>query len=268
MSAGRAIALLVLAMIAGAALFADQLRRVPYAEQYRDNIEEPPSRSFPLGTDALGRDRLARLLHGTRTSILLAPGAAAIAVGLAVIAGVIAGIAGRRSKVVFEGGTDLFLSLPWLFVLIAVRASLPLDTPPVKTALVTFASLALLGWAAPARVVRNAVASLSRQDFVLQAQALGAGGARLWFLHALPNLRTLALAQFLVSLPVFIVAEANLGLLGLGLSEPVPSLGGLLRELESAHAILERPWLLAPAGVLVAVVGSIHVLTAQRSVQS
>jgi ABC-type dipeptide/oligopeptide/nickel transport system permease subunit len=80
----------------------------------------------------------------------------------------------------------------------------------------------------------------------------------LFWRHLAPNLRPILLAQFLVSVPVFILSEANLGLLGLGVSEPLPSWGAMLRELENYTAVLRNPWMLAPAILLIAVVGSLQ----------
>ena len=78
--------------------------------------------------------------------------------------------------------------------------------------------------------------------------------------HLLPNLRPMLAAQFWLSIPVFILSEANLGLLGLGISEPLPSWGALLRELENYTAVLQNPWMLAPAVLLVAVVSCLQLL--------
>jgi ABC-type dipeptide/oligopeptide/nickel transport system permease subunit len=82
----------------------------------------------------------------------------------------------------------------------------------------------------------------------------------LFFRHLLPNLRPILLAQFWVSVPVFIVSEANLGLLGLGVSEPMPSWGAMLRELENYTAVLHNPWMLAPAILLIVVVSSLQLV--------
>jgi peptide/nickel transport system permease protein len=96
-------------------------------------------------------------------------------------------------------------------------------------------------------------------DYLLQARASGISGARLFWRHLLPNLRPILLAQFWISVPVFILSEANLGLLGLGVSEPLPSWGALLRELENYTAVLQNPWMLAPVALLVIVVGCLQV---------
>jgi len=101
---------------------------------------------------------------------------------------------------------------------------------------------------------------LINSDFLLQARASGVSGARLFWRHLMPNLRPILLAQFWVSVPVFILSEANLGLLGLGVSEPLPSWGAMLRELENYAAVLQNPWMLAPAVLLVLSVSCLQML--------
>ena len=157
-------------------------------------------------------------------------------------------------------GVDLFLSLPWLFLLLAVRALLPLNTSPIASVGITFLLLGCLGWAAPARIIRAGTRTLANSDYLVQASASGVGRARLFWRHLLPNLRPILLAQFWISIPLFILSEANLGLLGLGVSEPLPSWGSMLRELENYTAIQQNPWMLAPIVLLVAVVSCLQLL--------
>lgn len=249
----------VLAIVALAALAAGLLAP-SYSQQFRDSISAPPSSRFPLGTDDLGRDRLARLLYGTRVSVLLAPAAALLSTLLAGLIGGTAGYLGGRWERIVTASIDLFLSLPWLFLLLAIRALLPLNTSPVASVTITFLLLGCLGWASPARIIRAGTRSLANSDFLLQARAAGTPSARLIWRHLLPNLRPMLAAQFWLSIPVFILSEANLGLLGLGISEPLPSWGALLRELENYSAVLQNPWMLAPAVLLVAVVSCLQLL--------
>lgn len=249
----RRAAAIVLLLLAGAALFADLLAPAPFDVQYRDFSNAAPSRQFPLGTDELGRDRLSRLLHGARISLVMAPAAALGATLLAALIGIGAGLAGGWMEKTIMLAADLFLSLPWMFLLLSMRAVLPLNTSPIVSLAITFALLSLLGWAGPSRVVRAAVKAVANSGYMLQARASGVGHARLIFFHILPNLKAVMRAQFWISMPVFILAEANLSLLGLGVSEPLPSLGTLLRDLENYSAIGARPWMLAPAGFLLAV---------------
>jgi ABC-type dipeptide/oligopeptide/nickel transport system permease subunit len=162
---------------------------------------------------------------------------------------------------------DLCLSLPWFFLLLAARALLPLNTPAGTAALVTFGLLGVLGWAGPSRVMVAAIGQYLRSDFVLLARASGCGHVRLALVHLAPNLMPLVAAQFMIATPSYLLAEANLGLLGLGVPEPMPSWGSLLRELESVSAIAASPSALAPAILLIFVVGCFHrLVSADRSV--
>jgi ABC-type dipeptide/oligopeptide/nickel transport system permease subunit len=108
------------------------------------------------------------------------------------------------------------------------------------------------------RVIRAVTLGLRTSPEITHARAYGCGTARLAAIHVLPRLRPALIAQFWILVPVFLIAEANLGILGLGVSEPLPSLGNLLSELRDYERIPEAPWILAPAGVLVSLVTALH----------
>jgi peptide/nickel transport system permease protein len=226
-----------------------------YEKQFRDSPNAAPSRRFPLGSDDLGRDRFSRLVYGTRVSLLLATAAAVLSCVAAALLGGIAGL-GIADKVILSVA-DLFLSLPWLFLLLMVRAFLPLDVSPMLSVTITFLLLGALGWAAPAKVVRAAVRKLDVSDFMLQARATGS--SRLLWRHLIPNLMPILWAQLWITIPAYVLAETTLGMLGLGVMEPLPSWGNLLRELEGG-GIAGHPWLLAPILLLAAVVGSFQMV--------
>ena len=243
------LAISVLAVLFAATMVSEVLTADSHARQHRDLPGARPSAAFPLGTDELGRDRLARLLFATRVSLLLAPAAALAATGLAVMVGGIAGYFGGFWDKCTVRVIDLMLSLPWLFLLLAARALLPLNAPPMASLTMTYALLAVLGWAGPARVIRAGTRELRESDFTLQARAEGGGRLRILWRHVIPNLRPVLLAQLWTTIPVFILAEANLGLLGLSASEPFPTWGNLLRELQSPFSL--RPEAFAPLAVVV-----------------
>lgn len=253
MKTARIAAWIVLGVVAAASLSAGWIAPASYERQFRDFPNAAPSARFPLGTDELGRDRFSRLLYGARISLLLAPAAALLATALAGLIGCLAGFFGGWLDRLGMAGVDLVLSLPWLFLLLAVRALLPLNVSPLVSVLLTFALLGLLGWAAPARVVRAGVRSVLTSDFVLQGRACGLPRRRLLFAHILPAMKPVLIAQFWISIPLFILSEATLGLLGLGVAEPLPSLGNLLRGLENYTALPHNPAMAAPAVLLVAV---------------
>jgi peptide/nickel transport system permease protein len=239
-----------------------------YATQFRDVPNAAPSRQHLLGTDELGRDRFSRVLYGTRVSLLLAPAAALLSTLLATLVGGVAGYLGGWWERAAMTATDLFLSLPWLFLLLAVRAMLPLNVAPMVSVAVTFLLLGVLGWAASARVLCAGARGIRDCDFVLQARASGISPLRLFALHVMPNLRPVLMAQFWISIPVFILSEANLGVLGLGVTEPLPSWGSLLREMESFASFGFEAWKLAPLCLLVLGVSSFQIVLSREEVSA
>src|SRR5712671_483130 len=268
MKAVRVVAIAVLALTALTIMGAHYLAPAGYEQQFRETPQAAPSIHHLLGTDDLGRDRWARLVYGMRVSLVLAPLAALFTT---VLAGVVGGIAGY-----FGGWTergcklliDLFLSVPWLFLLITVRAVLPLNVSPEASVTVTFALLGLLGWAASARVICAGAKDLMKSEFVWMARASGFSGFKLIRLHLMPNLRGTLLAQFWISVPVFIITEANLGALGLGVTEPLPSLGSLLGELQSVIVLRPHPWQFLPLVVLIVVVSCFQTLLNKSEVRT
>jgi len=252
----RTLACIVLVLVVGVSLAANWLTPAGYAKQYREAVAAPPSHQHWLGTDDIGRDRFARLLYGTRISLLLAPAAALLSTLMAALIGGLAGYLGGIWSRAAMAVTDLFLSLPWLFLLITMRALMPLNVAPLVSVLVTFLLLGLLGWSSAARVLCSSATTLRNSDFVRQAKASGIQGSRLFWIHVLPNLKPVLHAQFWISIPVFILSEANLGILGLGVAEPLPSWGSLLKELEGMVSVGDEPWKFVPLILLIIVVTS------------
>lgn len=266
MKAVRVAALAVASLIALLSVLGSMLPQFDYCRQDRQNFSARPSPGHWLGTDALGRDRLARLLHGTRLSLTLAPAAAALSMMLAFLFGAVPGFAGGAGERIAKILIDLMLSIPWLFLLLMVRALLPLNTSPVVSATITFAMLGLLGWGVPARVMLARARALREAEFVLSARAAGISRSRLLSVHVAPNLLPVVAAQFWIAVPVFILAEANLSLLGLGVSEPMPSLGSLLVEIESFLSVRGDFCCFSALLVLLLFVGSLQVVVHGREV--
>ncbi|GEM_PF-333941 len=265
----RNLACAILLAVVGVSVAANWLAPGGYAKQYREATDAGPTRQHWLGTDEIGRDRFARVLYGTRISLLLAPAAALLSTLMAALVGGLGGYLGGRWARGAMAVTDLFLSLPWLFLLITVRALMPLNVSPLASVLVTFLILGLLGWTSAARVLCSTAGSLRESDFVRQARASGIRGTRLFWIHVLPNLKPVLYAQFWISIPAFILSEANLGILGLGVAEPMPSWGSLLKELEGLVSVGEEPWKFVPLLLLVVVVTSFQlVLSKQEEVSA
>jgi len=206
---------------------------------------------FPLGTDALGRDQLARLASGTRLSLGVA---IAAALGALVLGALVGALAGFVNGLLDEGlmrASDFVLALPAVYVVLALRAAMPLvlTTPQVFWTMVIV--LAAVGWPVPARGVRAIVAAERNREYAEAARALGASRTRLLLRHLLPATRGLLVVQATLLLPAFVLAEATLSFVGLGFSEPIPSWGAMLREAGAGRALIEAPWLFAPAATIV-----------------
>jgi ABC-type dipeptide/oligopeptide/nickel transport system permease subunit len=260
--------MVILVVVAAVSIGAPLILSASYETQFRDAPNSRPSHEHWLGTDALGRDRFSRVLHGTRISLLLAPMAASIATAFAAFIGGVGGYLGKGWERVATTTIDLVLSLPWIFLLITARALLPLNASPTITIGTTFFLLGALGWAASARVVCAHAVDLRNNDFVLQARALGVPEWRIAIRHVVPNIQPILVAQFWISVPIFILAEANLGILGLGVPEPMPSWGSLLRELEDLALVPGELWKLAALGLLVLVVSSFQLLMPRSEVRT
>jgi peptide/nickel transport system permease protein len=261
----RRAAAALLILICVMALLAPQLAPHGYAEQFRDSPSASASSRFPMGTDALGRDRLSRLIYATRVSLVLAPSAALISIVLAILLSAIAAVRFPLARYTLSGLTTLSLVIPWIFLFITLRALLPLNTSPFESILLTFGLMGVSGWAWPARVFAAEIHAMPRSGWALQARAAGLTSWRIAVVHAWPHLRALALAQFRVLVPAYVLAEASLGLLGLGVAEPLPSWGNLLTELERPDVVKSNPWVLAPLALLVIVMICLEVLAPSKA---
>lgn len=260
----RSGAIAILCAVYFAGLFAGHLTNYSSAAQFRELPNAAPSALHLLGTDSLGRDLFTRLIYGTRVSLLLAPAAALIATAIATLLGCLAGFSGGWCEKVILATGDLSLSLPLLLVLLALRAVLPLNISPIISVIATFVLLGVLGWPASLRVVWGAASDLRDADFVLLARASGCSKWRLLTHHVAPNLRPVMFAQFWISIPLFILTEATLSMLGLGVMEPMSSWGNLLKGLEDFSAVRRNPWSLAPLVLLIVVVISFQLILPQR----
>jgi peptide/nickel transport system permease protein len=214
---------------------------------------EEPGRIFLLGTDAFGRDQLSRLLHGAQISLFAGLLATVLSLGVGWLLGTLAGYYGRWLDSVLMRSAELFLALPWLYLLFAMRAVLPLHLSPGQAFLLLVLVIGLVDWARPARLVRGVVLSARERNYVLAARGFGASDLYLIRRHIAPQTFGLLLTQAALLAPQYILAEVTLSYLGLGVSEPVPSWGNMLASLQQYHVLASYWWMWIPGLALLAV---------------
>jgi peptide/nickel transport system permease protein len=214
---------------------------------------DSPGALFLLGSDGFGRDVFSRLLYGARISLLTGLIAAMLSAGIGLLLGTLAGyFRGWVDQSLMRGG-ELMMALPWLYLLLAVRALLPLHVSTLRTFVLMIVIIGGIGWVRPARLIRAVVLSARESDFVLAARGFGASHFYLLRRHILPFTTGVVVTQATVLIPQYILAEVSLSFLGLGVGEPVPSWGNMLSEGMQYHAMVSHPWLLVPGFATVAI---------------
>jgi peptide/nickel transport system permease protein len=148
---------------------------------------------------------------------------------------------------------ELFLALPWMYLLFAVRMALPLHIEPAEAFLLVLAVIGLIGWARPARLIRGIVLSAKLRDYVAAARSLGASDLYLLRRHIWPQVLGIVLTQGALLVPQFILAEVTLSFFGLGVGEPVPSWGNMLASLQRYQVLSSYWWMFVPGLALIPV---------------
>lgn len=211
----------------------------------------PPGRVYVLGTDPAGRDVLSRLLYGAQISLSIGLVGIAISFALGLLLGGIAGYFGGWVDAATMRLTELLLSVPALYLLIALRALFPYDLPSPEVYLGIVSILAFIGWATLARVIRGMVLSIRRTDYIVAAEALGLSPLRIIVRHVLPNTLSFVIVAATIAIPGYILGEVVLSFLGLGVQEPAASWGNMLAEARSVRVLTSFPWMLFSPGIAI-----------------
>jgi peptide/nickel transport system permease protein len=209
------------------------------------------ARIYLLGSDAYGRDQLSRILYGGQVSLLAGLLGAGITLFLGALIGMAAGYYGGWRDDLLMRIAELFLALPWLYLLFALRAFLPLAVSPIEAFLLVVVVIGMVGWARPARLVRGVVLSVKERDYVRAARGFGASDFHLLRQHIFPETASVLLTQAAILVPQFVLAEMTLSFLGLGVPEPMSSWGNLLASLQQYSVLVSYWWLYLPALAIV-----------------
>ncbi len=231
------------------ALLGPVLAPQPFRAQDRNEALAAPSAQHWLGTDAYGRDEASRLLVACGVSSLLAVAMAAPALALGALIGM-SGAFSARAAAWGRSAGEVCRSLPWIFVLVGVRAALPLDASATTIALTLAGLFTFAAWPSAAWALQGAARDLLQREFVQAARGLGANRRQILIRHLWPNLRGLLATYFALLLAAAVGAEASLELVGLGLPPPWPTWGNLLNPLKDVTLASHCWWLYAPLAIL------------------
>ena len=212
---------------------------------------DAPGRIFVLGADDTGRDVWTRLLFGSQVSLTVGLIGIVISFSMGLLLGGVSGYFGGWIDVAIMRTTELLLSIPGLYLIVALRGVFPLDLPSQQTYLAIVAILAFIGWASLARVIRGMVLSLRQAEYVLAAEAMGASSLRIILRHILPNTMSFVIVAATVAVPGYILGEVFLSFLGVGVQPPAASWGNMLNAARSQRVLTSFPWMLLAPGVAI-----------------
>jgi peptide/nickel transport system permease protein len=224
------VALAVIVLVVLCAVFAPQIApHDPVSQDLASRLAPPVwmpggTTTHLLGTDALGRDLLSRMIHGARISLLVGLAAVAVQGSVGAFLGLLAGYFGGRVDVAISRVTEVQLAIPFYVLAIAVMSVLG---PGLRNVILV---LGVTGWVIYGRVVRSEVLSVREQVYVEATRALGSSNARILFRHVLPNVTSSLLVISTLEVARMIIAEASLSYLGLGVLPPTPTWGGMVSE--------------------------------------
>lgn len=220
------------------------------------------ARVYLLGSDATGRDVFSRLLYGSRISLSIGLIGISITMVMGFLVGGLAGYFGGRVDFLAMRSVEFLMAIPGLYLLLALRSTLAPHFESAQMYLLIVIILAFIGWAGTARVIRGLSLSIRGREFVLAAEAMGQSTLRILLRHILPNLTSYLLVAATLSIPAYILGEAALSFLGLGIQEPSASWGLMLSQAQNDMKVfmLNFWWLLTPGAAIFVTVIAFNVL--------
>ncbi len=208
---------------------------------------QPPARIYLFGSDWNGRDIFSRICYGARISLTVGFIGVFITFTLGMIVGGISGYFGGTLDTITMRIVELLLSIPSFYLMLSLRAALPMDMSSIQIYIAIVGILAFLGWPGLSRVIRGMVLAIREVEYVLAAEAMGASRIKIIVRHVLPNTFSYAIVAATLSIPGYILGESALSLLGLGIQEPQASWGNMLTKAMNPSDLTQFPWIIIPA---------------------
>jgi peptide/nickel transport system permease protein len=212
---------------------------------------DAPAEIFLMGTDSYGRDVFSRFIYGGQVSLFAGLLATFLSLTVGALLGLVAGFYGGSIDAIVMRAAELFLAVPWLYLLFAVRAFLPLSLQPGEAFLLLAIVIGAVGWARPAKMMRAIALGARERHYVLAARLFGGSSIYVIRRHILPESYSIIATQAALLIPQYILAEVVLSFLGLGIGEPIPSWGNMLSALNQYSVLVSYWWMLSPALMLV-----------------
>jgi peptide/nickel transport system permease protein len=212
-----------------------------------------PGRINLLGTDEQARDQFSRLIYGSRVSLSVGLIGIAISFPLGMLVGGMAGYFGGAVDAVLMRFVEVLMTIPSIYLLVALAAVLPAGISSTQRFMLIVLITSLVGWAGLARVIRGQVLSIKEQEFVQASRVMGGRSLYIITRHILPQTATYGIIAATLAIPGFILAEAVLSFIGLGIQQPDASWGNMLTLATNASILVLQPWLVWPPAILIVV---------------
>ncbi|MFM7470692.1 MAG: ABC transporter permease [Nodosilinea sp.] len=210
-----------------------------------------PGKLNLLGTDEQARDQFSRLIYGSRVSLSVGLVGILISFPLGMLVGGLAGYLGGALDAVLMRLLEVVMTIPSIYLLVALAAVLPAGLSSAQRFLLIIAITSLVSWAGQARVIRGQVLAIKEQTFVQATQVMGARALYIIIRHVLPQTATYGIISATLAIPSFILAEAVLRFIGLGIQQPDASWGNMLTLATNASILVLQPWLIWPPAILI-----------------
>ncbi|HBG61532.1 MAG: ABC transporter permease [Omnitrophica WOR_2 bacterium RIFOXYB2_FULL_38_16] len=207
---------------------------------------DSPGRLYIMGADVRGRDIFSRLIYGARISLSIGLIGVSISFTLGLLIGGVAGYYGGKIDNIIMRLCEMFMMVPGFYLMLALRSAVPDSFNSFQVYLAIVVILSFIGWASLARIIRGMSITLREREYVLAAKAAGVSDLKIIIRHILPHTVSYSIVAIMLSIPGYILGEAALSLIGLGIQDPIASWGNMLSDAMAIAHIQMHPWILMP----------------------